>query len=237
MSAAFDYQPYQLRYQYYFRKLLHFCFERLCSMLVTHIRPSVCLGALLILSACNQPAVSIKAPAVQDSENTVRDWHVAAHRVTDEMAARGLLPAALARAQPQPSSNFRPVHVRVESPESAFLKEVAGEVQAEVLRRGGTVARTPTTATVVNLGVDFVRWSPRDKPPAPLIAAGTAGALLTGAALASAAPYSTAGALAAAGITAGAWGLASDAVLAMTPMSNTEAILQATIVTRDSVVM
>jgi hypothetical protein len=69
-------------------------------MLTTHARIGVCLGTTLLLSACNQPAVSLKAPATQASQNTVRDWHVVAHKITDEMAARDLVPAATLQAQP-----------------------------------------------------------------------------------------------------------------------------------------
>jgi hypothetical protein len=130
----------------------------------------------------------------------------------------------------------RPIYVRVAVPDSAFLREVAAEIEADVLRRGGTVSRTVIDATVVNLGVSFVQWSPRDKPPGPLGTV-TAAAIVTGALLADAGPYSYAGALTAAGVTAGAAGVAADIAVAMTPRSNTEAVWEATIVSADSVIM
>src|SRR4051812_38731565 len=158
--------------------------------MILRARSIACLGATLLLaSACNQPAVSLKPPAFQDSENTVRDWQSIGHTITTGMAARGLIPSAPMQPQSASPAVTRPVHVRVESPESPFLKEVANQIEADVLQRGGTTARPPAAATVVNLGVDFVRWSPRDKPAVP---PGTeaAAALITGTEPAAAAPYS-----------------------------------------------
>jgi len=207
-------------------------------MITARSRIGACLGAAaLLLSACNQPAVSFKAPAFQAGENTIRDWDAVAHKITAQMAAQGLLPA-LTPVQQQPAPPPpRPVYVRVEAPDSAFLREVAGEIEADALRHGGTIARTMSGATVVNLGVSFVQWSPRDKPPGPL---GTPAAALavTGLVLADLGqPYSYAGALTAAGVTAGALGVASDIAVAMTPRTNAEAVWEATIVSADSVIM
>jgi hypothetical protein len=207
-------------------------------MITVHSRIGVCLGAAaLLLCACNQPAVNLKAPASQDSENTVRDWDGVAHAITAQMAARGLLPVpALPQQTPAPPPPPRPIYVRVAAPGSAFLREVAAEIEADVLRLGGTVSRTPIDATVVNLAVSFVQWSPRDKPSG-LLGTQTAAALVTGAVLADSGPYSYSGALTAAGITAGALGVAADLAVAMTPRSNAEAVWEATIVTADSVLM
>ncbi len=206
-------------------------------MRMTHSRIGVCLGAAaLLLSACNQPAVRLKPPASQDSENTVRDWDAVAHKITAQMEAQGLLPP---RAAPQHSPAPPPplpVFVRVAAPNSAFLREVAGEIEADVLRRGGTVSRTLRDATVVNLGVSFVQWSPRDKPPG-LLGTELAAAVITGAVLADSGPYSYACVLAAAGITAGIVGVAADLAVAATPRSNAEAVWEATIVSADSVIM
>ena len=206
-------------------------------MMMNHCRVGVCLGAAaLLLSACNQPAVSLKPPASQDSENTVRDWDVVAHKITAQMTARGLLPAAMIQPQTSPSPPLRPVHVRVAAPDNAFLREVANQVEADILQHGGAIARTPAGATVVNLDVSFVQWSPRDKPPGML---GTEAAAIaaTGAVLAGSGPYSYVGALTAAGITAGIVGVAADFSTAITPTSNTEAVWEATVVAGDSVLM
>jgi hypothetical protein len=55
---------------------------------------TLCLAAsTAFLVGCNQPAVSLKAPAFQSSENTIRDWNDVAHRITSGMVSRGLLPA------------------------------------------------------------------------------------------------------------------------------------------------
>ena len=206
-------------------------------MLPTHSRIRACLGAAtVLLSACNQPAVSLKAPAFQDSENTLRDWDAVAHRITAEMAASGLLTVPATPQTPTPPPP-RPIYVRVQAPDSAFLQEVAGEIEADVLRRGGTVSRSVPDATVVNLGVSFVQWSPRDKPPGPL-GAGLAALAINGLVIADLGqPYSYAGALTAAGVTAGAVGVAADIAVALAPRSNTEAVWEATIVSAESVLM
>ncbi len=141
-------------------------------MIPIHSRIGVCLGAAaLLLSACSQPAVSPKSPSFQKSENTVRDWDGVAHEITAQMAATGLLPAPAAPQQAPAQPPPRPIFVRVEAPDSAFLREVGSEIEADVLRRGGAVSRTMLNATVVNLGVSFVQWSPRDNPLG-LLAAG-----------------------------------------------------------------
>jgi hypothetical protein len=208
-------------------------------MITAHSRIGACLGAAaLLLSACNQPAVTLKPPASQDSENTVRDWDAVAHTITTRMAAQGLLPALPA---PQPSPvppppPPRPVFVRVAAPNNAFLREVAGEIEADVLRRGGTVSRRVAGATVVNLAVSFVQWSPRDKPPG-LLGTEAAAAVVIGGVLADSGPYSYAGGLTAAAVTAGIVGVASDLAVAATPRSNAEAVWEAEIVTADSVIM
>ena len=105
-----------------------------------------------------------------------------------------------------------------------------------MLRRGGTVARTPWGATVINLDVSFVQWSPREKPPG-LGGTTLAAAEIAGEIVALSGPYSVVGAATAAGIVAGVAGVATDMGIAVTPTSNTEAVLEATVVTQDSVVV
>jgi hypothetical protein len=197
---------------------------------------TVCLAAITcLLGGCNQPAVTLKAPAFQSSENTVRDWNDIAHRIASEMAARGLLPSS---RQPVPANATLPlpVYVRAPAPGSAFLRVVASELEADILQSGGSVARTPYGATVVNLNVEFVRWSPRDKPPG-LIGTTAAIAAIPGIVIGASAPMSTWTAADAASFAALGYGLFADAIIALTPLTNTEAIWEATIVTDDRVLL
>jgi hypothetical protein len=178
----------------------------------------------------------LKAPAFQSSENTVRDWNDVAHEIASEMAAHGLLPPApLDPAQPQSYSN-KPVFVRSQALGSAFVRQVAAELEADVLSRGGAVIRSPEGATVVNLNVDFVKWSPRDKPPGLV---GTIAAVegLSGIVVAASLPMSTWTAADAGIAGAVGWGVLSDTVIAMTPTSNAEAVWEASIVTDNQIVM
>jgi hypothetical protein len=107
---------------------------------------TLCLAALGLLGACNQPAVTLKPPAFQSSENTVRDWNDVAHEIATQLAAHGLL-AGNAPAPGQPAYPPKPIFVMVHAPGSAFVHQVAIELKAEVLARGG--ARIPSGATVV----------------------------------------------------------------------------------------
>src|ERR1700722_18638056 len=127
-----------------------------------------------LLVGCNQPAVTPKAPAFQASENTVRDWNDVAHKIDSGMISLGLLPA-YGRPLGQETQPPRPVFIRVQAADSAFIEAVANELTADILKRGGVVARTPGGATVVNLDVNVIRWGPRDKPPGLL---GTVTAIL-----------------------------------------------------------
>jgi hypothetical protein len=198
-------------------------------------RTAIGLAALCLLSACNQPAVALKPPAFQSSENTVRDWNDVAHAIAAGMAARALLPPGPLPPAPQGYST-KPVFVRVQAPGSAFVDQVARALEADVLARGGSVARAPAGATVVNLNVDFVRWSPRDKPPGLLgLTAGVAA--IPGIVIGASQPMSTWTAADAASFSAVGLGLAADTVIALTPTSNAEAIWEASIVTGDQVVM
>lgn len=188
-----------------------------------------------LLGGCNQPAVTLKAPASQSSENTVRDWNDVAHTIARGMASRDLLPA-YGRPVSTNVPLTKPVFVRVQAPDSAFLQVVADELTSDVLKSGGSVARSAAGATVVNLDVDFVRWSPRDKPPGMLgTAAGVAA--IPGIVIGASVPMSAWVAADAAGFTAAGLGIVSDAVIAVTPLTNAEAVWKATIITDDRVVM
>lgn len=197
---------------------------------------TVCMAAVTcLLAGCNQPAVTLKPPAFQDSENTVRDWNDVAARIAAEMTARGYLPGPERPPTPDVMPPM-PVFIRVQAPDSAFVRAVADKLEDDVLRDGGTVARTPAGATVVNLDVNFVRWGPRDKPPGLL---GTAAGLLSVAPIVIGAsqPMSPWTAADAASFTAVGVGALVDAAIAMTPTMNAEAIWKASIVTNDRVVM
>jgi hypothetical protein len=196
---------------------------------------TLCLAALCLLSACNQPAVTLKPPAFQSSENTVRDWNRVAHEIAAEMAAHALLPPGPVTTG-QPGYSTKPVFVRVQAPGSAFIRQVATELEADVLSRGGTVARTPAGATVVNLDVDFVKWSPRDKPPG-LLASTVAVAAVPGLVTGYSVPMATWTAADAAAASAAGLAVLTDTVIAMTPTGNAEAIWEASIVTDDLVVV
>lgn len=193
------------------------------------------LGCALV--GCNQPAVTPKPPAFQSSENTVRDWDDVAHRVAAEMASIGLVPAyPTEQLQNANSTPAAPVFIHPQAIDSSFIRHVSDELEADILRRGGVVARSPNGATVVNLDVNFIQWGPRDKPPGLL---GTTVGILSipGIVIGASAPMSTwtaAGAAAYTGVGVGAF---LDGVTALTPTMNAEAVWQASIVTNDRTVM
>lgn len=174
-------------------------------------------------------------------------WNDIAHRIAVELTALGLAPTLpsldAAQLPPAPSGRSvlpawppRPVYVRVQAPDSAFVRQVADTLENDILRRGGIVARTPAGATVVNLDVDFVRWGPRDKPPG-LTGTTAAIAAIPGIIIGDNLPMST-WSLGDTGIFAAlGYGAALDLLVAMYPTMNAEAIWKATIVTDDRVVM
>jgi hypothetical protein len=194
----------------------------------------LCLALVAsLLAGCNQPAVTLKAPAFQSSENTIRDWNDVAHGIAAHMASIGLLPGA---TQPGPPPPPRAVFVRVQAPDSAFLRQVAAELESDVLHAGAPLARNPAGATVVNLDVDFVRWGPRDKPPGlggTLLAVAAIPGVVIGASM----PMSTWTSANAAAFTAAGYGILLDSVIALTPTMNAEAVCEAKIVTNDQVIM
>lgn len=196
----------------------------------------LCLAVVAsLLVGCNQPAVTPKAPAFQSSENTVRDWNDVAHRISANLAALGLVPNNAQPVVMEPSS-MRPVFIRIQAPDLAFVRQVASELERDVLRSGAVLARSPAGATVVNLDVNFVRWGPRDKPPglAGTLAAVTA---IPGIVIGASVPMSTWTAANAAAFTALGLGALYDGAIALTPTMNAEAVWEATIVTNDRVIM
>jgi hypothetical protein len=188
-----------------------------------------------LLAGCNQPAVTLKPPAFQSSENTIRDWNDVADNIAAHLTASGLVPTT----QQQGITNkpaTRPVFIHVQAPDSAFIQQVASRLESDLLQIGTDVVRTPAGATVVNLDVNFVRWGPRDKPPGP---AGTLAAALAvpGIVIGASTPMSVWTAADAASFTALGMGAFYDLVVAATPTMNAEAVWDATVVTNDRVVL
>jgi hypothetical protein len=193
--------------------------------------------ATCLLVSCNQPAVTPKPPAFQSSENTVRDWSDVAHRISSEMAWLALVPSyPTEQAQPANVPPERPVFIRMQAVDSAFVRHIADALESDILRRGGTVTRSPDGATVVNLDVNFVQWGPRDKP-AGLLGTTLGLAAIPGIVIGASAPMSTWTAVDAASFAAVGYGALFDALIALYPTMNAEAVWQATIVTNDRVVM
>jgi len=195
----------------------------------------ICVAAATcFLVGCNQPAVSLKGPAFQSSENTIRDWNDVAHKIAADMASLHLVPSY---GVPEPAGiPPTPVFVYVQAPDSAFVRQVANELEGDILRRGGAIARTPAGATVVNLNVNFVSWGPRDKSPGLLgttASALTIPAIVVGDSL----PLSKWAAAAAAGAGLIGVGVLADTIIAVTPTMNAEAVWEATIVSHDQVLM
>ena len=199
-----------------------------------HIK--LCVAAIAgLLVGCNQPAVTLKAPAFQSSENTIRDWNDVAHQIATDMASLGLLPTSFLPG-PTVGPPPKPVFVRVQAPDSAFVRQVADQLERDVLQSGVAVARSPAGATVVNLDVNFVRWGPRDKLPGPI---GTLAAVVAipGIVIGASQPMSIWTAAGTAAFTAAGLGVLHDTVVALTPTMNAEAVWEATIVADDRVIM
>jgi hypothetical protein len=202
------------------------------------MRPNSKLFAAAIfglLAGCNQPAVTLKAPASQSSENTVRDWNNVGDQIASSLMTSGLL-----AAPPEPGTianlPIRPVFIHQQAPDSAFVQQIAARLESDLLDTGVDVAKTPIGATVVNLDVNFVRWGPRDKPPG-LVGTLAAVAAIPGIVIGASQPMSTWVAADAASFTALGMGALLDLVVAATPTMNAEAVWEASVVTNDRVLM
>jgi hypothetical protein len=101
--------------------------------------------------------VSLKSAAFETKENTVRDWNDVAEAIASGLAAHGYLPPP---GPPAPASVPVPLFIRVRGPDATFLRVVADALEGDILARGGTVARTASGATVVNLDVTVVARGP-----------------------------------------------------------------------------
>jgi len=202
-------------------------------MLRPHL--GVFAAATLALAACTQPPIALKDGAPQQSATSVRDWDSVAHRITGELTQRGMLLA------PQPGVTpgappWGPYYIHVVTPGSSFLQAVADTLKADIANHGGTVARIPDGAVVINLQVGYVKHGPRDQLPGgeltALSVAAVAGGIIAGVSPTSswAAGGTAAGALVAAAV-------AGDVYKGMYPTLNGELIWQASIVTPQQVLM
>jgi hypothetical protein len=129
-------------------------------------RAIVCGTAVAwVLAGCTQPAASLKAPAFQDSANSVRDWDAVAQTIATGLAASGYLQPP----QPSAAATPAPIFIRARAPDSTALRVVADALRADILQAGGAVALTPERATVVNLDVTVLSWGPRTEIGLPML--------------------------------------------------------------------
>ena len=74
------------------------------------------------LAGCNQPAVTLKPPAFQSSENTVRNWNDVTDRIAAQMTDLGYLPVP-GRPETPNAPPPTPVFIRVLAPiQPSFAK-------------------------------------------------------------------------------------------------------------------
>lgn len=172
------------------------------------------LAASTLTSGCTRPAVALHPPAFQQEAYALRDWETVARHIAVDMQRDGFLPGP---ARASATRSRRAYFIRVRTPHSKFLREVAESLKGDILARGGAVSSTPFGAAELDLDVDVVHWPARQQAPDGIgTVAGLAGG--TGVLLANAAPITPAGGF---GVLAGA-GIASDLLRAMTPDTDTE---------------
>ena len=81
------------------------------------------------------------------------DWDRAAGRLAQAMQNQGYFAMA-------PDRLMRPTfYIHSTTPGSTFLAEVGRALEAEIMKRGAGVVRSPTGATTVNLEVDLINWT------------------------------------------------------------------------------
>jgi hypothetical protein len=136
----------------------------------------LCVAFVGLIAGCTRPAVALKPPAFQGSADAVRDWEAVAQQIALDMMHGGLLPDPTNPDSAAASGWRTPFYVNVVTPRSQFLYEVAQSLEAEILRHGGIVVRSPVGAAEIDLDVDVVQWPPRDRlPDGTFTAAGLAG--------------------------------------------------------------
>lgn len=110
------------------------------------------VGASLV-GACDRTAYTMKGPQFQERAADVMDWDRAAGRLAQTMQNQGYFAIA-------PDQLTRPTfYVHSTTPGSTFLAEVGRALEAEIMKRGGSVVRSPTGAVTVNLEVDLINWT------------------------------------------------------------------------------
>ncbi|WP_424140464.1 hypothetical protein [Roseomonas chloroacetimidivorans] len=132
-----------------------------------------CVGGAALLAACtDEPLraqkmfgpVALQNWAQQDQATNVQDWHRIAVKIADQMQNAGLLAApssslndadSVARAQ-------QAFFVRADQ-DTPFARELSRALGAEILRRQGVLATSPSRAHVVEVGADVVIWGSRLK--------------------------------------------------------------------------
>ena len=193
----------------------------------------------MAVTACTQAPLATKTGVAMESAVTARDWGAVAQRITGELRQRGMIVPPQAGVAPG-TAPWGPYFVHVTTPGSAFLQAVSDALKADIIASGGTVARVPDGATVINLRVDFVRHGPREQIPGGL---GTLVGTTAGLATLAASPgagAATLGSWGAAGVTAGA-GLVSGMLIDQFLLNNStmagEAIWSASISTPQQVLM
>jgi len=182
-----------------------------------------------LLCGCTRPAVQPEPPGLQREAFALRDWEAVARQIADDMTHAGLLPDPV---HPTATAPWRePFYVDVTARQSQFLQEVAASLQAEIVRRGGTVVLAPYGAARLALDVDVVHWAPSHQPPdGTFTAAGLAGGAAV--VLGNEPPLTPAAGF---GLLAGA-GILTDLARTMTPDTETEVAWGARITDGDRVI-
>ncbi len=108
------------------------------------------------------PPLQVEMWRPQDEATNVQDWERAARRVAEGLEAAGMLPGwrpGGAGEAARPGGEV-PFMIRV-SQDTAFLEQMKGALQAEIIGRRGSVTVSPQRAFVIDLKVDVIRWGSR----------------------------------------------------------------------------
>lgn len=117
----------------------------------------IAVAALVCLQGCSRPFATPKPPGFQDKAEALRDWDDVAAKIASEMVRQGVL-----RDPMQPSIRIQeqqnPYYVNAVSQPSPFLREVQESLVEKIVQHGGSVARTPIGASVIDLDLSVVQW-------------------------------------------------------------------------------